>query len=177
MGSLEANNGDWGFNFDGNYMNLDVTDDDQRLSVNGHQAAYTTIVLKRIHRYAWIYAVARYNDLGADLECQDGCTIPAAPRGSDADRSRSKGWFEPLVGLRAELPFNDKLDLTVSADVGGFGAGSKISANFWPQLGIRIGGKSKAIIGYRVIYIDYESGTGADRFLYDVATFGPTIGF
>ena len=176
MGSLEANNGDWGFNLDVNYMNLDATDDDRRLSVNGHQAAYTAILLKRVHRYAWVYAGARYNDLGVDLECKGGCTIPVALRGTQADRSRSKGWVDPLVGFRAELPFNDTLDLTVIADVGGFGAGSKISVNVWPQLGIRIGGSSKAMVGYRIIYVDYESGTGPDRFLYDVTTFGPTIG-
>jgi hypothetical protein len=33
--------------------------------------------------------------------------------------------------------------------------------------------------GYRVIDVDYESGSGADRFKYDMQTFGPVakIGF
>ncbi len=178
MGSLEVNNGEWGVNLDVNYISLDVTEDDRPLSLNGHQSAYTATVLKRIHPMAWAYAGVRYSDFGIKLECRNPCVLPAplSTATQSPDRTRSKGWFEPVIGFRAELPFNDKLDLTVIADMGGFGAGSKISANFWPQLGIRMGASSKALIGYRIIYVDYESGSGSTRFVYDAATFGPTIG-
>ena len=30
--------------------------------------------------------------------------------------------------------------------------------------------------GYRVLYQDYEDGSGADRFAYDVTTHGPMTG-
>jgi hypothetical protein len=30
-------------------------------------------------------------------------------------------------------------------------------------------------IGYRIIAIDYDKGTGEDRFRYDMNTFGPNI--
>ncbi len=176
FGAVEANNGDWGVNFDVNYVNIDASPDDRRLSVNGHQAAYTGIILKRIHEYAWACAGVRYSDFGLDLECRNGCNLPLLPGSTPAERRGNKGWFEPLVGIRAELPFNEKLDLTVTADLGGFGAGSKISANVWPQLGLHIARASKLLIGYRIIYVDYDQGVGRDRFLYDVATFGPTIG-
>lgn len=184
MGSVEANNGNWGVNLDVNYMNLDITPDDvRRLSVNGHQAAYTATILKRIHENAWVYAGARLSDMGVEFECQSGCLPNGGinlPNGGanlpSIDPTRNKSWVEGLVGFRAELPFNDKLDLTFTADVGGFGVGSEISVNVWPQLGFRLGGSSKAMVGYRLIYVKHESEDDGRRFLYDVLTFGPTVG-
>ena len=183
MGAIEANNGNWGFNFDVNYMNLDLTPDNAtRLEATGHQAAYTATVLKRIHEYAWIYAGVRYSDLGVSFECQSQClpnggiNVPGNIVVPAIDTSRNEDWVEGLVGFRAELPFNDDLDLVFATDVGGFGEGSDISVNFWPQLGIGLGGSSKALIGYRLIYIKYENFGGNRPFVYDVLTFGPTIG-
>jgi len=183
MGAVEANNGNWGFNFDVNYMNLDLTPDDAtRIEATGHQAAYTATVLKRIHEYAWIYAGVRYSDLSVSFECQSQClpnggiNVPGNIVVPAIDTSRNEDWVEGLVGFRAELPFNDDLDLVFATDVGGFGEGSDISVNFWPQLGIGLGGSSKALIGYRLIYIKYENFDGNRPFVYDVLTFGPTIG-
>jgi hypothetical protein len=31
--------------------------------------------------------------------------------------------------------------------------------------------------GYRIISLDYEKGSGADYFLYDIETFGPIVRF
>lgn len=184
MGSAEINNGNWGVNIDINYMNLDVTPDDvRRLSVNGHQAAYTATILKRVHENAWVYAGARLSDMGVTFECQSNCLPNGGinlPNGGanlpNIDPSRNQSWVEGLVGFRAELPFNDSLNLTFNADVGGFGEGSEISVNVWPQLGIRLGGSSKAMLGYRLIYVKHESEEDGRRFLYDVLTFGPTVG-
>jgi len=36
---------------------------------------------------------------------------------------------------------------------------------------------SPAAPGYRVIDIDYAHGSGADRFVYDMSTFGPQLRF
>ena len=184
MGSVEVNNGNWGVNFDVNYMNLDLTPKDiTRLSVTGHQAAYTATILKRIHENAWIYIGARYSDMGVQFGCQSNClpnggiNLPNGGANIPAiDTKRNKSWGEPLAGFRAELPFNDKFDLTFTADVGGFGQGSEVSVNVWPQLGIRLGGTSKAMIGYRLIYVKHESEDDGRAFVYDVLTFGPTAG-
>ncbi len=184
MGSGEINNGNWGFNLDVNYMNLDITPDDvRRLSVNGHQAAYTATILKRVHEHAWVYGGLRVSDMGLRFECQSNCLPNGGinlPNGganlANIDPSRNQSWVEILAGFRAELPFNDSLDLTVNADVGGFGVGSEVSVNVWPQLGIRISDSTKAIVGYRVIYVKHESEGDGVRFLYDAVTYGPTLG-
>jgi opacity protein-like surface antigen len=179
MGAVEANNGVWGFNLDVNYLNVDATNDNvRRFSVNGHQSAYTATILRRIHENAWIYAGARLTDMGVKLDCNTNCQVPLPGGTTLADsRSRGKSWVEGLIGFRAELPFNDKLDLTFIADAGGFGEGSDISINAWPQLGYKLGRAGKLMAGYRIIYIKHESGEGSSRFVYDVATYGPTIGF
>ena len=179
MGAVEANNGDWGFNLDVSYLNLDITDDSiRRVSVNGHQAAYTATVLKRVHQNAWVYAGIRWSDMGVRLTCNTVCAVPTgnAPGIAQRELSRNQDWQEVLVGFRANLPFNERLDLTMNADVGGFGAGSEVSINVWPQLGWRVSESSKALLGYRIVYVKHESEEGV-RFLYDVVTFGPTIGF
>lgn len=179
MGAVEANNGDWGVNFDVTYMNVDITDDNiRRISVNGHQAAYTGVILKRIHPYAWVYAGARLSDMGVRLACGSNCNLPVTlPGGATSfDSRRSQSWVEGLVGFRANLPFNDKFDLTMNADIGGFGLGSEVSINAWPQIGWRVSEGTKAMLGYRVIYVKHESEDNGRRFLYDVATYGPTIG-
>jgi len=182
MGALEANNGNWGFNLDINYMNVDATDDDvRRLSVNGHQAAYTATVLKRVHENVWLYAGLRLSDMGVKLDCNSVCVAPGVigtiTGQATPDRTRNKSWVEGLVGFRAEGEVSEKLSLSLLADAGGFGEGSDISVTVWPQIGYRIGKTSKALVGYRYIYVDHESGSGADRFVYRAATFGPTVGF
>ena len=78
--------------------------------------------------------------------------------------------------MRVILPFNDKTDLTVIGDVGGFGVGSDIAVQAWPSLGFRLSNSVKAQLGYRVVYADYESGSGLRRFKYDMVTHGPTAG-
>ena len=183
MGSIEVNNGGWGVNLDVNYMNLDLTPDNlTRLSVEGHQAAYTATVLKRVNEKAWIYAGARWSDLGVQFGCQSQClpnggiNVPGGITIPAIDTSRNQSWVEGLVGFRAELSFNDKLDLTFVADAGGFGEGSDISINVWPQLGFRFGNRSKAMLGYRLIYVKYENLHEKPAFNYDVLTYGPTLG-
>lgn len=179
MGALEANNGEWGFNLDITYLSIDITDDDRRrVSVDGHQAAVTGILLKRIHPYAWVYAGARRSDMGVRLACAANCNLPVTlPGGATSfDSRRNQRWVEALVGFRATLPFNDRFDLTMNADIGGFGVGSEVSINAWPQLGWRVSEGTKAVLGYRLIYVKHESEDDGRRFLYDVLTFGPTIG-
>jgi hypothetical protein len=184
MGSLEANNDNWGFNFEGIYMNVDMTPDAlTRLRVDGHQGSYTGTVLKRVHENAWVYAGVRYTSMGVNFGCQTQClpnggiNIPGGITVPEINTRRSEDWVEGLVGFRAELPFNDNLDLTFNADAGGFGEGSDITINAWPQLGFRLGGASKLMLGYRLIYVKYENNEGPRPFLYDVLSFGPTLGF
>jgi hypothetical protein len=171
MGQAEVNNGRWGVNLDATYMNVDVTSDTRRYAINGHQGAYTATLLYRVHPHAELYAGARVNDIGLRLDCNRNC-LPL----DIANAARGRTWVDPLVGVRTTLPFSDHVDLTTLADVGGFGAASAIAVQAWPSLGVRLG-PGKAMAGYRLLYTKYQTGAGRDRFVYDVVTYGPTIGY
>lgn len=175
MGAIEVGNGNWAFALDVNYLNVDLTDDARRqVSVNGHQAAYTFMVMKRIDPKAEIYAGLKLSDFGLRLECTAVCPVPLANGARNISRNRS--WLEPVVGLRVRHEFSKHWELVVAGDIGGFAIGSDFSANAWPQIGYRLGDRMSALVGYRLIYVQYDEGEDAERFLYDVVTHGPTIG-
>ena len=67
----------------------------------------------------------------------------------------------------------------LDGDIGGFGVGSDITYNPIGTVGWDMtvfGNDATLHAGYRVLYQDYEDGSGADRFAYDVTTHGPMIG-
>lgn len=61
-------------------------------------------------------------------------------------------------------------------NVGGFGIGSDIAVQIRPMINFSVSPNISIDAGYQFIQMDYESGSGNDRFLYDVTTDGPIIG-
>jgi hypothetical protein len=99
--------------------------------------------------------------------------------------SGSIDWVDPVVGARFRHHLAPGQDLMLRADVGGFGAGSKFSWNAvaaysW-EIAVRDGVTYSGVLGYRALDVDYEQGTGINRYVYDVLQHGPitglTIGF
>jgi hypothetical protein len=89
-------------------------------------------------------------------------------------------WFDPLVGLRLRHHFSPHTELVLRGDVGGFGAGSKIS---WQAMGYLNWDFARtqhaiwsAMLGYRALYVDFEKGAGSTLYEYDMLTHGPVIG-
>lgn len=170
LGLLEVNNGRFGLAFDGTYLNLEMERAGLVDRVGGHQGAYAVMGLARIHRFAEAYAGVRVNDLGVRISATDPRTgAPVAAR-------KSETWVDPLVGLRVSGPLSRTVDLAMLADVGGFGAGSDIAAEAWPTLGFRLSDSVQAKLGYRVIYMKYDTGEGLRAFSFDVMVHGPTAG-
>jgi hypothetical protein len=169
MGILEANNGKFGFAVDLTYMDLEADGPGGRATFSGHQGAYTPMLLARIDPNAEVYVGARINDIGATIS-------GTGPLGNARSVSRSESWVDPVVGIRTNFQLSRTIDLTVMADVGGFGIASDIAVQAWPSFGFRLGNSAKAILGYRAIYTKYETGSGLDSFVYDVLTHGPTLG-
>ncbi len=46
-----------------------------------------------------------------------------------------------------------------------------------PFAGYRFSNLFELVLAYRALGMDYETGSGAELFAYDVVTFGPEIGF
>ena len=74
------------------------------------------------------------------------------------------------------LPLGGRWNLQLAGDIGGFGIGSDIAVNVWPMVGYELSDNAQLGFGYRLLYMDYQSGTGANRFAYDVLTHGPVVG-
>ena len=69
--------------------------------------------------------------------------------------------------------------MIVGGDIGGFGAGSDFA---WSALGLvgyrfeMLGLDSSALVGYRALGQDFDTGSGANKFKWDVTMHGPIIG-
>lgn len=88
----------------------------------------------------------------------------------------SETWADPIVGGRWITPLGETLSLLVRGDIGGFGVGSDLS---WQALGLLDWQPWQHVsisAGIRALGVDYETGSGLDRFKYDVTTWGPLFG-
>lgn len=91
-------------------------------------------------------------------------------------KSKSESWVAPVIGLRAEVPFGKKFTGIVRGDYGGFDLGGTNTT--WQAAGYvsyRFSDLVSGTIGYRALAADYETGSGAERFLYDITNFGPVF--
>ena len=84
--------------------------------------------------------------------------------------------MDPIVGANLSLPLGKNFSLNVRGDIGGFGVGSDLTWQVFPTLAgnLPIGDRSKP--GTCWLYMDYETGSGASHFKYDVLTQGPQLG-
>ncbi len=89
-------------------------------------------------------------------------------------------WVDPVVGARLQHRFAPGLDLLVSGDVGGFGAGSKFSWQAIGALNYEFARYANSFwsgfIGYKALYADYEKGSGLSEYEYKITLHGPILG-
>lgn len=89
----------------------------------------------------------------------------------------SEDWVDPIVGGRWTVPLSEKVTLITRGDIGGFGAGSDLT---WQALALvdwQPWKHASIVAGFRALYVDYETGSGLNRFAYDATTWGPLFGF
>jgi opacity protein-like surface antigen len=131
----------------------------------------TSAVAARVYgtdeRYVDALAGARYVSTNVDVSTRREQPVPAS-----RSASQDVDWVDPLIGVRAGLNLTEKIAVRGLADVGGFGAGSKLS---WEAF---VGGNyafTKHVlgeVGFRYLHIDYEG----DKANLDLNILGPTIG-
>jgi hypothetical protein len=68
-----------------------------------------------------------------------------------------ENWFDPFIGLRGRYNLNKALYLTGEADIGGFGIGSEITWQTYAALGCQITRNIYSEVGYRYLYLDYDT--------------------
>jgi hypothetical protein len=95
-------------------------------------------------------------------------------------RSGDMDWVDPLVGFRVRHQLAPGQGLVFRADVGGFDAGSQFSWNVLAAysftFAVRNGVTYAGLLGYRALSVEYEKGSGVNRYEYDVVQHGPVVG-
>jgi opacity protein-like surface antigen len=110
-------------------------------------------------------AGVRYNHVKAELDI-DPVLLPRLFPGSE--REGSQDWADPIIGLSAHYDIDDKWFVNALADIGGFGVGSKLTAQGFIAVGYNWTDTVSTAIGYRAIYTNYEN----DGFVYDTTMHG-----
>jgi hypothetical protein len=78
-------------------------------------------------------------------------------RALNSSFSLYENWFDPFIGLRGRYNLTKALYLTGEADVGGFGVGSEITWETYAALGCQITRNIYSEVGYRYLYLDYDT--------------------
>lgn len=87
------------------------------------------------------------------------------------DHREAETWADPIIGARLGVTLGGRWSLTLAGDIGGFGAGSRLT---WQGLGSINYALSESLTlkaGYRALHVDYRDG----GFSYDVTQHGPAV--
>lgn len=91
--------------------------------------------------------------------------------------SMTKTWFDPMLIARIQGKSAEKFIYQLRGEIGGFGIGSDFAWQMQAYAGYRFSKLFQITGGYRIISLDYETGSGANRFMYNVDTSGPVLRF
>ncbi|MEE9612677.1 MAG: hypothetical protein V3W19_15605 [Desulfatiglandales bacterium] len=109
----------------------------------------------------------RYTDLDVEI---DVVGVPLNTNGN-------QDWLDPMIGARYNWQISEKWHLSLRGDIGGFGIGD--ASDFtWNAVGLINWQPWKHVGflgGYRAMNQDYETGSGLNKFAYDVLMQGPVL--
>lgn len=116
---------------------------------------------------SWVQGIAgiRYWSFDTTLSLSPGL-LPGV------SASDSISWVDPLVGIRAGYEVSERVFLTGSAAVGGFGAGSEFMWDLTGAVGYRFNRAVSVSAGYRALGVDYEKNGD----VIDLVNHGPIFG-
>ena len=172
---FEASSPKWALVLDALYMDLSKDGQTPLLSrdasVGVDQLAISISGRYRINEWVDVGIGGRINSIGSSVRIAAGDYILPG-----TDFSMNETWFDPFIVARAMTKFNDsKWRLGISTDIGGFGIGSDFAWQINPFTGYQFTKLFQLGLSYRWLGMKYETGSGTDRFLYDVTTSGPEL--
>jgi len=183
---FEAKKGKWGLFIDPLYASLSADADIGPLDVDVDidMAIVELGGFYRFHEWASVddqyksiafdlLGGVRYTYMGVDMEIKGG-----GPLGADIDIDEDVDWLDPFIGLRCQVGLTEKLSLNLRGDIGGFDIGdaSDVAWKLVAMVGYQLKPNTTLYVGYGALDMDYDDGSGADLFEYDVNTSGPVIG-
>jgi hypothetical protein len=99
--------------------------------------------------------------------------LPPPPAQVVTSEQRSRDWVDPLVGMRAVAPINDKWSFIARGDVGGFGVGSDFAWSATAFFHWRTGENFSVAFGYRIFDFDFDDRGALNSFGLDMQQSGP----
>ena len=190
MGRAEAWKGRWGLFFDGLYMDLGAEFSTPQGLVSADIDVKMTMLEFGLGYHLWETQVGkegsqklsfdllgggRYMNLEGEVDI-----VPGGPLGVLPGRTfgRREEWVDPIVGGRLRWDINEKLAAAVRFDFGGFGIGegSNLTWNFVAGIDYKLKENMSLKAGYRIFDIDYDSGSGTNKFGIDAQFRGPIFG-
>jgi hypothetical protein len=178
MLNVEASTGKWTIGSDLLYMNLAKGVEARNLISSGEitakQLGWEVSGLYRATPWLELGLGGLINSInsGADLNVK-------AIGGGTTSKSKSltKTWFDPMLITRINSKSGEKFIYQFRGEIGGFGIGSDLAWQIQAYAGYRFSKLFQITGGYRIISLDYESGSGENRFMYNVDTSGPVVRF
>jgi hypothetical protein len=162
----------WSVTADLVYMGLGATGNGPegyvRADVDMDQIAFEVAGGYEVMERLVVFGALRYNDISMEIDT-------SGPLGTRS-ASRDEDWIDPVIGAHYTIPFASQWSFTLRGDIGGFGVGSDFA---WQAVGsVRWQASERlgVVAGYRYFDMDYEDGSGADRFVYDMVASGPGMG-
>lgn len=174
MLNFEAYNDQWAIGTDLIYMKLKQDVNTDGLIIDGYaqakQFAWEVSALRRLLPWLEAGVGGRFNKLTSDIELD---ILTMMPRTG----STSESWFDPIIIARIKNPSAQPVFYQLRGDLGGFGIGSDFTWQIQAYIGYRFSELFQVSAGYRIIGIDYETGSEENRFKYDIDTSGPVLRF
>lgn len=173
MGAFEARLGRWRILTDSLYIKVsDVEGLPQPPFIDASVAAKTFMfdqeagyqLLKREGTDLDVTGGIRYWHLNNKLQLSHATT--------SLGLEHSRGWVDPIVGLRFTSDLSKLLFVTAKADIGGFSAAARIDWQAYGGIGVKFNDSIVASVGYRNLSVDYNN----DGFVYDVGMRGVVLG-
>lgn len=184
MGNIEVTNGTYGVYFDGQYTKTSQDADirDEQLDMDIKSTTLSGGVYYRLYEQQLEGTTFFGRQRVFAIEPTVGVRwtqIKAQVNVGPYSASRKADWTDPFIGTRVFYDINDRWNIFAEADIGGFGAGTKLSANGQIYLGYRtliFDVPTTWRVGYRALYQDYRDNDSVEKFKYDVTQHGPVIG-
>ncbi|VVE90508.1 hypothetical protein [Pandoraea bronchicola] len=183
MGEVELTNGRYGVYMDGQY-----TSDAKDATVAGAAVRFgTTAKMVTLGGFFHAWSIEKPGNTlfgksrAVTIEPTFGLRWTQVNASADPIvGTHTERWVDPFIGVRVSADLSERWNLFAEGDIGGFGIGSRFSANLQTYFGYRTFVFNKPTIlrfGYRVWYQDYvNDGGGIDRFAWRVTQHGPVAG-
>ena len=201
LGHLEVKKGRWGLLLEGIYMNMEQDAiaarkinlpiiSDVPIPVSGRGEVFSSVsydeadLLYDLYRSSSsvgnrpVFTIealggARYAYFRAKI---DGTIMGPLGNAVSIFKTGTKQWVDPILGGRVSWNLSNDWMVGFRADVGGFDLSSKITGNLDATVRYRITKWFNLDGGFRALYMDHQTGSGRNKFEYEVWTYGPWLG-